>query len=239
MRSKSTKLSCFILVLLLLVLGGLIVMKRESLMPLFRHAISSHNTIKLPPPVFKSNVSIEEALKQRRSIRTYKNVALTLQQVSQLLWAAQGITAVPGLRTAPSAGGIYPLKIYVVSGNVGNLPAGVYRYLPDEQALEMLSKSDKRQELALAAHEQHDIKEGAIDIVITATYKQTAAKYGSNGEQYVHMEAGHVAQNIYLQCVSLGLGTVSIGSFDDNNIRHVLILPRDEDPLYIMPVGKI
>ncbi len=235
--SKSTQVSILVLFLLLIALAGLIFMKRESLMPLFLH-IKGNQVIKLPAPVFRGNISVEEALKQRRSLRQYKNEALNLQQVSQLLWAAQGTTSTTGFRTAPSAGGLYPLEVYVVSGNVQNLPAGVYHYLSAKNSLELISTGDKRKELAAAAHAQNDINEAAFDLLITANYKKTASKYGNRSERFADMEAGHAAQNIYLQTVSLGLGTVSIGVFDEAITKHLLSLPREETPLYIMPVGK-
>lgn len=236
-QHKSTKLSILILIVLLLALVGVVVMKRHSLLPLFLHGQAVH-PIKLPAPVYKSNTSVEEALKQRRSIRKFKNEALSLQQVTQLLWAAQGITSAPGFRTAPSAGGIYPLEIYIVTGNVQDLSAGVYHYLPAENSLELVASGDKRKELAMATHNQNDIQEGAIDLVITGIYKRTTAKYGNRGERFVDMEAGHAAQNVYLQAVSLGLGTVGIGAFDESAVKRSLSLPKEQDPLYLMPIGK-
>lgn len=235
--SKSTKLSILILFLLLVAFAVLVYMKRASLMPLLSQ-VRGNQTLALPSPVYRSNLSIEEALKQRRSIRQYKNEAFNLQQVSQLLWAAQGLTSPIGLRTAPSAGGLYPLEIYLVSGNVQNLPAGVYHYLPTQHALVLMMTGDHRKELAAAAHEQNDIQDAAIDLVIAANYQKTHSKYGNRSERFVDMEAGHVAENIYLQSVSLVLGTVSLGVFDETAVKRTLGLPREEVPVYIMPVGK-
>lgn len=192
----------------------------------------------LPAPIFKSETSIEEALKWRRSTREFKAGPITLQQISQLLWAAQGITYANGFRTAPSAGALYPLEIYVVSGNITNLPAGVYHYSPVNHALEILIMGDKRKDLWSAAEKQGGVEQGAADIVITANYKKTTIKYGRRGIRYVDMEAGHVAENISLQLVSLRLGTVTIGAFDDSAVKSVLKLPHGEEPLYIMPIGK-
>ncbi len=236
-RSQSTKISLLILVILLLGFASLAYLKRNSLLPLFLH-IKGEQPLALPTPALRSNISIEEALKQRRSIRQYKNEALSLQQVGQVLWAAQGLTTAAGFRTAPSAGGLYPLEIYLVSGKVQNLPDGVYHYLPEKHALELVLSGDQRSEVAKAAHEQHDIQSGAVDLIITGNYKKTSSKYGNRGERFVHMEAGHAAENVYLQTVSLGLGTVSIGVFDELALKKALGIPREEEPLYIMPVGK-
>lgn len=194
--------------------------------------------IKLPSPVFSSKTSVEEALKKRRSIRSYKNLPVTLQEVAQLLWAAQGITANNGLRTAPSAGALYPLEIYLVAGNIEKLIPGIYHYLPAKHSLQKIKDDDARIQLANAANGQESIKFAAANIVITANFSRTTKKYGNIGERFVLMEAGHVAQNIYLESVSLKLGTVSIGAFDEAQIKNILNL-KEEDPLYILPIGKI
>lgn len=220
-------------VLLLIVLSILIIgfiMKHKN--------VKTPATIALPSPIYKSNVSIEEALLKRRSVREYKDEPISLQQVSQLLWAAQGITSTIGLRTAPSAGALYPLEIYLIVGNVIGLAPGVYHYVPTIHMLELMSEGDKRNNLARAALAQNDVQHGSVDIVISAIYQKTTVKYGDRGKRYVYMEAGHAAENIYLQVISLGLGTVTIGAFDNSAVKSVLNLPSKEDPLYIMPVGK-
>ncbi len=195
-------------------------------------------TITLPEPRLESEVSIEEALLQRRSIREYADVPLTLDEVSQLLWAAQGITAEWGSRTAPSAGALYPLEVYLVVGDVGGLATGVYKYKPEGHELLRISDLDVREELAIAAWGQNWVEEGAIDIVIAAVYERATKKYGSRGERYVHMEAGHAAQNIYLQAVALDLGMVTVGAFNDKWVRNLLGMPQNEVPLYVIPVGR-
>jgi len=194
--------------------------------------------IKLPEPRYDSNVSIEEALLKRRSIREYTGEPLTLQEVSQLLWAAQGITDPKGFRTAPSAGALYPLEVYVVVGGVKNLTEGVYKYKPQEHELTKVLDGDKREELTKAALGQAWVKEAAINIVITAVYERTTVKYGDRGIRYVHVETGHAAQNLCLQATAMDLGTVTVGAFYDEQVKEVLNLPRDEQPLYIIPVGK-
>ena len=194
--------------------------------------------VKLREPRYDSDVSLEQTLLQRRSVRDYTNEPLSLQQVSQLLWAAQGITDLRGLRTAPSAGALYPLEIYLVVGDVENLARGVYHYQPVGHTLTKVLDGDLRAKLAAAALGQGCVKEGAINIVFTAVYERTTQKYGERGIRYVHMEVGHAAQNVYLQAVALNLGTVVIGAFHDDQVREILSLPQQEQPLYIMPVGR-
>jgi len=193
--------------------------------------------IKLPEPRYQSDISLEESLLQRRSVRDYPGEALSLGEVSQLLWAAQGITAQWGGRTAPSAGALYPLEVYVVVGNVQNLAAGVYRYEPEGHELLRIAEGDKRGDLASASLAQACVKEGAIDIVFAAVYQRTTRKYGERGIRYVHMEVGHVAQNVCLQAVAMNLGTVTIGAFNDEKVCRLLNLPQDKRPLYLIPVG--
>ncbi|MHC1611019.1 MAG: SagB/ThcOx family dehydrogenase [Candidatus Methanospirareceae archaeon] len=200
---------------------------------------SINERIKLPEPKYDSNTSVEEALRERRSIRAYKDEALTLTEVSQLLWAAQGITDPRGFRTAPSAGALYPLEVYVVIGNVEGVTEGVYKYKPHEHELLKVRSGDVRDGLSVAALGQSFVGEGSIVIVFSAVYERTTQRYGDRGIRYVHMEAGHAAQNVYLQAVSLNLGTVVVGAFKDDEVRRILNMPDEEHPLYIMPVGKI
>jgi SagB-type dehydrogenase family enzyme len=196
-------------------------------------------TIKLPEQAQDSNTSIEEALLKRRSVRSYKDSPLTLEEISQLLWAAQGITDRRGLRAAPSAGALYPLEIYIIAGNVNDLPDGIYNYKPLKHELVRIVKGDKRNELCNAALGQSSIRTAAAVIVFSAVYERTTIKYGDRGVKYVHIETGHAAQNVFLQAVSLGLGTVVIGAFDDDDLTEVLKMPEGEQPLYIMPVGRM
>jgi len=194
--------------------------------------------IKLPEPRYDSEISIEQSLLERRSIRSYSGEPLTLEELSQLLWAAQGLTDPGGLRAAPSAGGLYPLELYLVAGDVDDLTAGVYRYQPDGHQLVKTLDGDRRAELAEAALGQDWVKEGAVSIVFTAVYERTTVKYGDRGVRYVHMEAGHAAQNLCLQATALGLGSVTVGAFHDEEVTKLLNLPADEEPLYVIPVGR-
>ncbi len=196
--------------------------------------------IKLPEPKYDSNTSVEQALFERRSVREYKDVPLNLTEVSQLLWAAQGITEPRrGFRTAPSAGALYPLEVYVVIGNVEEVTKGVYKYIPRKHELVKVREGDVRDKLTAAALGQNWVGEGSIVIVFSAVYERTTQKYGNRGIKYVHMETGYAAQNVYLQAVSLNMGTVVVGAFNDDEVRSILNMPDEENPLYIMPVGKI
>ena len=194
--------------------------------------------VELPKPNLDGKVSVEAAVQRRRSVREYAGQPLTLAEVAQLLWAAQGVAGGGRLRTAPSAGALYPLELYVVAGNVAHLPAGVYRYLPHEHRLLRIVEGDKRSELAAAALGQSWVRSGAAVLVFTAVFERTTRKYGQRGIQYVHMEVGHAAQNVCLQAVALDLGSVVVGAFRDRQVQQVLQLPEQEQPLYIMPLGK-
>jgi SagB-type dehydrogenase family enzyme len=200
---------------------------------------SENGTVELPQPQTAGEMSVEEALARRRSVRDYGAASLTLAELGQLLWAAQGVTDVRGYRTAPSAGALYPLEVTVAAGNVADLPAGVYRYVPSGHLLRRLADGDARSALARVALNQSAIEDAAAVIAISGVYERTTGKYGERGVRYVYMEAGHASQNIYLQAVPLGIGTVSIGAFDDGGVKRVLRMEEDERPLYLMPVGKV
>jgi len=196
--------------------------------------------IPLPSPVLKGKLSLEEAIQRRRSVREYQEKSLNLEQVSQLLWAGQGITdEATGFRAAPSAGALYPLDIYLVAGENGvdELEAGVYHYLPEGHRLEAIKAGDLRQALMQASVKQNAVAQAPVVLVITGEYERTTKKYGERGDQYVHMEAGHAAQNICLQAVSLGLGTVTIGAFYEEEIQKIMGLPESYIPLYVLPIG--
>lgn len=194
--------------------------------------------IELPAPGLKGDVSVEEAIFFRRSIRSYARDSMTLKEISQLLWAAQGITSVDGKRSVPSAGATYPLEIYVVTGKISGLGNGVYRYLPSEHALDKIADDDRRKKLLMSALIQPALYESPALLIISAKMEKTEKKYGSRGERYVYMEAGHAAQNIYLQAFALNIGTTVIGAFHDAKVNEILGFGEDERPLYIMPVGK-
>lgn len=192
----------------------------------------------LPEIVISGETSLPQLLRQRRSVREYQEVSLNLSEMGQLLWAAQGITHPQGLRTAPSAGALYPLELYVVVGDVEGLTPGIYHYDPSEHQLTLTASGDQRKRLARAALGQSWIRDAAAVVVFTAIYKRTTRKYGRRGERYVHIEVGHSGQNLYLQAEALGLGTVVVGAFDDEEVAAVLRIPTDVKPLILMPVGK-
>lgn len=196
--------------------------------------------ITLPKPKIKGTVSLEETIKRRRSRRSFLATSLTLEQVSQLLWAAQGITDErTGFRASPSGGASYPLDLYLVVGknSVAGLEAGVYHYIVSNHSLEMHLRGDKRRVLALASLGQMFIARAPISIITTAEYGRITRVYGQRGIRYAHIEVGHVGENIYLQTEALGLGTVAIGAFSDSVVSKCLNLPKEHEPLYIMPVG--
>lgn len=194
--------------------------------------------ITLPKPSLDGTLSVEAALHMRKSVRSFSTGSLTIAEVSQLLWAAQGINRQNGRRTAPSAGALYPLEIYLVTGTVDDLPPGVYHYHPHEHALELVTDGDLRPALTQAAVRQSCVENGAIDLVLAGVYERTAMKYGSRASRYVHIEIGHAAQNICLQAVALDLGTVVVGAFDDERVQRILMMKNNEVPLCIMPVGR-
>lgn len=197
--------------------------------------------VPLPEPVKAGEVSVEEALFRRRSIREYTREPLTLQQVSQLLWAAQGVTEPRwGGRTAPSPGPTYPLEVYVVvaEGGVEDLDVGVYHYLPPSHSIVLVAGGDKTSDLGVAALDQEWVYDARINIVISTVFERTTLRYGERGVRYVHMEVGHVGQNLYLQAIALNLGMVVIGAFHDDQVQRVVNMPENENPLYIAPVGR-
>ena len=196
-------------------------------------------TIVLPEPKYDGDVSVAEAILKRRSIRHYTGEALALQELSQLLWAAQGIIAPGGKRAVPSAGATYPLEIYAVVGDVKGVTEGIYHYKLEEHRLVKVVSGEQREALARAALDQRFIARAPLSIVITAIYERTTGHYGERGVRYVDMEAGHAAQNVCLQAVALKLGTVVVGAFDDSRVAGILELPDNEIPLYIIPIGRI
>ncbi len=199
------------------------------------------DTITLPPPDLKGGITLTEAIANRRSIREFRPPALSLSELSQLLWSAQGITEPSwGLRAVPSAGATYPLEIYAVCGQDGveGIDAGLYHYEVDSHSLKLHHKGDLRAELAGVALGEEGIIQAPVSLVICAEYERTMDRYGERGQRYVHMEVGHAGQNIYLQATALGLDTFAIGAFYDEQVRTVLRLDKRYRPLYIMPVGR-
>jgi len=188
--------------------------------------------VTLPLPQTKGKMSLEEALSLRRSIRKFTAERLTIAEVGQLMWAAQGITdKARGFRTAPSAGATYPLEVYLV------MPDGFFHYVPTTHRLERLGNEDLRLALGGVSSTQDYVRDAPLDIVLTGIVARTAGKYGDRAARYMHFEAGHAAQNVLLQATALGLGAVVVGGVADESIQKILALPADEVPLYIVPVG--
>ncbi|MGZ4907556.1 MAG: SagB/ThcOx family dehydrogenase [Halobacteriota archaeon] len=203
----------------------------SPLSPLSRRPVVE--VVTLPGPVVQGNVSVEEALQNRRSVREYTDADISLGELSQLLWAAQGVTNAQGFRTAPSAGALYPLDVYAINAS------GVYHYNPQNHSVGRITSMDVRESLTKAAQNQSAVRQAPLTLVITGAYERTAVKYGDRAERYVHLEAGHATQNVLLECTALGLGAVPIGAFDDALVQAALGIPREYQPLYVIPVGHV
>lgn len=201
-------------------------------------AAAQETEIRLPAPQRDGKVSLERCLATRRSVRSFRDAPLGLVEVGQLLWAAQGITGGDRLRTAPSAGALYPLEVYLVAGRVEGLEAGIYKYRPERQALVRRAGGDRRRAIARAALGQESVAEAPVTILIAGVVSRTARRYGDRAERYMHMEAGHAGQNICLQAVALGLASVPVGAFRDDELKRAAALDGEEAPLYLFPVGR-
>lgn len=187
--------------------------------------------ITLPSPDTKGKVALETAILQRRSVRSFADKPLTLDEIGQLLWSAQGITSAGGYRAAPSAGAVYPLRIYVANSD------GLFCYVPEGHRLKKLSGEDLRGRLQRASLSQSSVGSAAADIIICAVYSGVTAKYGDRGVRYTDIEVGHAAENVHLEAVATGLSSVPIGAFSDDAVAKALSLPEEETPVYIIPVG--
>lgn len=193
----------------------------------------------LPEPESVSTMSLYEVMDSRRSIRSFSVTdSITVEQLSNLLWSAQGVSHSRGLRTVPSAGATYPLNLYCLVSRVETLPPGLYRYEPDEHLLTPeFPGPDLIEDLAEACLGQNFIANAPVVLVISANYSRTTDHYGQKGIRYTHMEAGHAGQNIYLQATALGLGTCAVGAFNEAALADLLGLIEEETPLYVFPVG--
>jgi len=194
--------------------------------------------VTLPRPRAEGEVSVERALALRRSVREFSDAPIGLDAVSQLLWAAQGITGPEGLRTAPSAGALYPLEVYLIAGAVSGLAAGIHHYDPQRHRIVPTVLEDVRAATLKAALEQRWIADAPAILVLAAVQERTARKYGARAARYVQMEVGHAAQNVYLQAAALGLGTCMVGAFHDEQLKEILQLPDEVEVLALMPVGR-
>lgn len=196
--------------------------------------------VELPEAAQSGGMPLTQALAERRSVRSYGRGSLTLEEVAQLLWAAQGISERrQGLRTNPSAGATFPLEVDLLVTGIPELDDGIYRYHPREHRLELRVTGDRRRPLQDAALGQSSIGNAPVVMVISGVTPRTARRYGARAERYVHMEVGHAAQNVYLQGTALGIGTVVIGAFHDDQVADALDLEHPEEPLYILPLGRL
>ncbi len=205
----------------------------------------AESDIKLPNPVFVGKLSFEAAVVRKQSVRDLSRAPLTMAQVSQILWAANGnlpADAITGATTKviASAGGLYPLEVFLVCGQntVGELPAGVYQYNSQGNSLRAITTGDNRNLVAHAAHRQLFLGQAPALVVIGAVFQRTTAKYGNRGMQYVFMDAGAANQNVLLQAESLGLHVATVGAFVDAQVVGALKLPAGVTPLMIVAVGK-
>ena len=194
--------------------------------------------IKLPPPRTDGDVSVEKAIERRRSVREFSDAPIALTDLSQLLWAAEGVTGRGELRASPSAGATYPLEIYVVTSRVTGLSKGTFKYRPEKHDLVRTREDTDLREFARSAVGQTCVEEAAAVLVLAAVYERTTGVYGQRGIRYVDNEIGHTAENVWLQSVALGLGTVAVGAFDDDAVAEELHLKRGESALYLLPIGK-
>ena len=197
--------------------------------------------VSLPEPRRTGDVSVEEAITTRRSRRTFAEEPVTLRQVSQLAWSAQGITGPRGRkRAAPSAGATYPMELYVAAGEGGvkDLEVGTYRYHPSSHGLIQTGGGDIRARAMSAALGQRFLRRAPLLLLIAADYRRTTQRYSDRGRRYVWMEAGHISENVYLEAQALGLATVAVGAFHDAEMADVFGLPEELDALYVMAAGN-
>jgi SagB-type dehydrogenase family enzyme len=198
-------------------------------------------TMKLPPPDIEgaADLTVAAAIQQRRTVRAFHPRPLPQTALSQLLWAAQGITGRRFKRAAPSAGALYPMDLYAVvgTGGVVEMAAGVYHYRPEGHGLTQITGGDLRLAAADAALGQTWMAKAPINLVITAEYARVAVKYRERGVRYAMIEAGCIGENLFLQAEALGLKAGMVGAFQDRALGRALHLPPAHEPLLIMPVG--
>lgn len=197
--------------------------------------------INLPLAQTTGGVGINQVITKRRSVRRFSSQSLTLNELSQLLWSAQGITDPYGKkRSAPSAGAIYPLKLYVVvkTNGVKGIDAGIYLYIPQNHSIRLIKKGDYMRKLAEISYGQFWIEKAPIAFIFCADPQRMMARYRERAWLYIHLEAGMAGENLMLCAVSLELGSCAVGAFWDNKLANLLQLPETQKPLLIIPVGK-
>ncbi len=200
--------------------------------------VTQQQLIPLPEPRLRSKVSLERALAERRSKRAYASAPVELAEAGQLLWAAQGITGPEEQRTAPSAGALYPLELYLSATKVDGLAPGLYRYHPEAHELALHAAGDRRRDLTAAADDQDCVRFSACVILLAAATERTAVKYGQRAAKFICLEAGHAAENACLQATALGLGVCEVGAFDPEAVKGLFHLPAEEEAIYMLTVGR-
>lgn len=219
---------------------GLIILAVAALALSDNSKTDASGVVKLPAPRTDGGISVEKALSERRSIRSFKNGSLTIDEISQLLWAAQGITDDKGHRTSPSAMASYPLEIYLLAGNVTELPAGVYHYSPEGHNISTVALGNKIPELfGTPMNGKTDWRASAPAIfIVTGVFERVNKVPGQDLSRFVHVEAGTASENLLLEVVSLGLGATYTAGFDENKTRECLGLADGQDPIAVIPVGR-
>jgi len=177
------------------------------------------------------------ALLKRRSTREYRDQAIRKRDMAHLLWATQGVTGLGGLRTAPSAGALCPLRVYVLGFNVEGLAKGMYRYDPDSHELETLGRGDRKKAFMAAAAGQDCVGQCAAAVLLTADLRRMVREFGDRAQTLALMEAGHAGQNFLLAGTALGLGVIGLRKFDPAMVHQVLELPDHEEPFYVLISG--
>jgi len=197
--------------------------------------------IRLSPPQTEGGAPLWSTLSERRSIRRFQAIPLPEAALSQLLWAAQGTTRRTqgfGLRTAPSAGALYPVETYVVVHAVGGIEPGVYHYAVEQHALDQLKTGDFRPDVAQAALDQDSAYWANVVFVWTAIFERSKWKYQQRAYRYVYLDAGHIAQNVALGAVALGLGSCQIAALYDDEANALLGVDGvEESVIYMTVVG--
>lgn len=199
------------------------------------------NKISLPKDFVKGNLLVFDSIKTRRSIRDYSKEPITLNELSTLLFTTQGITSEIGWkkRAAPSAGALYPFETYIIVNNVKDLDKGLYHFIPEDRSIEIIKLGDFSEEIKSLALFQDPLAEAAVVFIWTAVFERTTRKYGERGIRYIHIEAGHISENLYLQANSMNLGVVAIGAFDDNGVNNFLgVDGKRESVIYMNAVGR-
>jgi SagB-type dehydrogenase family enzyme len=205
------------------------------------YANNKNMKIKLTQPYLKEE-NLKSLLERRYSCRNFQEKSLNLDDIATILWATCGKkydSVTRASKTIPSAGATYPLELYLVVGrnSVDRLKEGMYHYLIEEHSLEFVRENDLRGELTTACLGQGFIEKAPVSLIITAYFERTTQRYKKRGENYVYMESGHASQNAYLAITNLGLSTVEVGAFIDNDVKRVLRLDKDCTPLLVMPIG--